>query len=480
MNSRLVIKLIGNILIIEALFMFFPLLVSLIYGRGDHTAFIFSLLITAVAGASASSVKPKDNKIRTRDAFTATALSWIIISCFGALPYYFSGCFSSVIDCVFESVSGFTTTGATILIDVEIMPEGILFWRSMSQWMGGLGILLLIPALMPSIHASSVNILRAELTGPSPHKIVPGIRETAKIIYTIYFVMTAVLFILLLISGLSVFDSLISTFSTAGTGGVSNKNASVGAFGNASAEIILTVFMFLFGISFSLYYLPFAGDLKKLVKDEELRLYLGMAFVCVIIITINTSGIYGGFLKALRYTAFQVSAAVSTTGFIDANFSLWPAMSQILLIFLMFTGSCAGSTGGGIKIVRGLLLFKMVKVELHKVFHPDSVKTVKLNGKKINPEIVSKAALFFFLYFAILLPSTALIAADSKDILTSAEAVFASLNNIGPEFGLIGAAGSYYEFSVLSKIILSFNMVAGRLEIIPVLVLFTPAAWKKT
>ena len=479
MNYRLIFKLIGNVLRIEALFMLFPLVVSFVYGSGEHAAFLWSILILLAVGTILAAFNPKDKNIRTRDAFIVAGFSWILLSLFGAFPYFFSGYFDSIVDCIFESVSGFTTTGSSILLDVEAMPEGILFWRSFSHWIGGMGVLMLIMAIMPSINASSVNLLRAESTGPSPDKIVPKIHETAKIMYLIYLAMTVLLVILLKISGLSYFDSLVNAFSVAGTGGFSNMNASIGAYNNIAAEIIITVFMFLFGINFSLIFLLIGKKYIKVIKDIELKVYFGVVTAATLIIAINIYGIYGGIWEALRYSSFQVSSIISTTGFATADFNLWPTLSKTILVFLMVTGCCAGSTGGGIKLIRFIILVKSAKVELDKIFHPGSVKAVSVNGKIVGTDIVLKTALFFFIYFAVFFASVLLVSIDGNDIVASATAVIASLSNIGPGLGVVGPEGSYALFSPLSKIVLSFCMIAGRLEFFPLFVLFVPSVWRR-
>ena len=464
---------------IEALFMVFPLVVSLIYGGKDHWTFLWSMLILAIVGMLIRTVKPKDKNFRTKDAFVVAGTTWLLFSLFGALPFYFSGCFSGFIDCVFESISGFTTTGASILTDIEALPKGIAFWRSFSHWIGGMGVLMFMMAVMPSVNASSVNLLRAESTGPAPDKIVPKIRETARIMYLIYFAMTVLLIILLKIAGLPVYDALVNAFSTAGTGGFSVMAASIGAYNNIAAEIIITLFMILFGISFTLYYYLLGRKFTRFFKDEELKLYFGIIIAAILIITVNISGLYGGVVNALRHSSFQVSSIISTTGFATADFNLWPTLSHVVLVFLMVTGCCAGSTGGGLKLVRILILIKAMKIELGKIFHPGSVKAVTVNGKKVKDEIISKTALFFFLYFAVFFVSVLLISIEGMDVVSSATSVIASMSNIGPGLGIVGPAGSYAAFSSFSKVVLSLCMIAGRLEFLPILVLFSPSVWRK-
>jgi trk system potassium uptake protein TrkH len=467
------------VLRIEALIMLIPLAASFAYGSGDHWAFIWPIVISAAVGSLLALFKSKDDNFRTRDAFVVTGVSWLLFSIAGALPFFFSGYFDSFIDCVFDSISGFTTTGSSILLSVESLPKGILFWRSFTHWIGGMGVLLFMMAVMPSVNASSVNLLRAESTGPSPDKVVPKIRETAKIMYMIYFVMTVFLIILLKITGLSVFDSLTNAFSVAGTGGFSVMNASIGAYNNIPAEIVMTVFMFLFGVSFTLYYYLLGKNFGKFFKDEELRIYFVIVTASILLIAANITGLYGSIAEALRHSSFQVSSIISTTGFATTDFDLWPTLSKVILVFLMVTGCCAGSTGGGIKLVRILLLLKAVKIELAKIFHPGSVKAVSLNGKKIKDDIVTKAALFFFIYFAVFFISVLLISIEGKDMVSVSTAVFATLSNIGPGLGIVGPAGNFASFTPFSKIVLSFCMIAGRLEFLPILILFKPSVWKK-
>jgi trk system potassium uptake protein TrkH len=460
--------------------MIFPLVVSFIYNGEDKLSFVVSIIILAIISFLLMGIRPNDKNFRMKDAFAVTGFAWLSFSLLGALPYCFSGCFTSIIDCFFESISGFTTTGATILIDIEALPKGILFWRNFSNWIGGVGVLMFMMAIMPSMNASSVNLLRAELSGPSPDKIVPKIRETAKIIYSIYISMTLLLIILFYFAGLSIYDALINSFSVAGTGGFSTLNLSITGYDNLAVEILITVFMFLFSISFTLYFFLFSKNYKKFFTDSELKVYFAIVIVAIIAITINITGFYGSIFKALRYASFQVSTVVSTAGFTTADYSLWPSLSQFILLLLMITGCCAGSTGGGVKIVRFILLLKLAKIELSKYFHPRSIQTVKINGKSISNDVVLKTGLFFYIYFAFFAISVLLISFDGKDILTNTTAVISMLSNIGPGLGnIIGPAGNYGSFSAFSKIILSFCMIAGRLEFFPVLVLFAPSIWKR-
>lgn len=479
MKYSLIFKLIGSILNIQALFMLVPLAVSFIYGSDDKQAFLLSVLITAATGFLLSRLNSEDKKFRTRDAFAAAALTWIIISFFGALPYFFSGYFASFADCMFESVSGFTTTGATILSDIESLPKGIIFWRNFTHLIGGMGVLMFMLAVMPSMNASSVNLLRAESSGISPDKIVPKLRETARVIYLIYLSMAVLLTVLLILTGLPVFDSLMHAFSIAGTGGFSNKNLSAGAYNNAAAEIIMTVFMFLFGINFTLYFYLFNKKFQQFIKDEELRLYFLFVIISMVVVTINISGLYDSWPQALRHASFQVSSIITSTGFSTTDYNLWPVLSHFIFTFLMFTGCCAGSTGGGIKIIRFLLLFKLLRIELDKIIHPRSVRVVTINGKRIDNEVASKASVYFFIYFMLFFIAVIPISMEGLDIVASTSAIIAMLSNIGPGLGVIGPTGNYGDFSAFSKFLLSFYMIIGRLEFIPVLILLKPSVWLK-
>lgn len=478
MNYRLVFKLIGNMLKVEAILMGFPLIISFIYGENDKFAFIWTIFILGFLGTILSLLNPKDKKFKNKDAFAAASLSWILFSVFGALPFYFSGCFQGFIDCLFEAISGFTTTGATILVEIESLPKGILFWRSFSHWIGGMGVLVFMLAVMPSMNASSINLLKAESTGIAPDRFLPKLRETARTMYLIYLVMTALLIVILLICGLPLYDTLINAFSTAGTGGFSHLNASVGGYNNIAVEITITIFMFLFGISFVLYFYLIKRNFKQIIKDEELRLYGIVVAVAIIVITIDITGMYGSVLEALRHSSFQVSSVISSTGFATVDFNLWPVLSRVILLILMLTGCCAGSTGGGVKLVRFLLLFKASIVEINKIIHPKSVKAVTLNGKRVDNDMITKTAMFFFIYFSIFVISSVIISFEGKDIVSISTAVLTTLSNIGPGLGSVGPMGNFSEFSALSKIVLSFCMVAGRLEIFPVLILLSPSVWK--
>ncbi|EJP6471677.1 TrkH family potassium uptake protein [Clostridium botulinum] len=476
MNYPIVFKVLGDVIKYEALVMLFPLITSFYYGGKDANSFMITIGIMLIVGIMMSNIKPKNKTFYAKEGFLSVSICWIVISLFGALPFYISGAIPSFVDCIFETVSGFTTTGATILTEVESLPRGILFWRSFTHWIGGMGILIFTLALMPSIGGTTIHLLKAESPGPTPGKIVPRIKQTAKIMYLIYIVMTIVQIILLLIAGMPFYDTLIHAFGTAGTGGFSSMNSSVGAYNNVYIEVIITVFMLLFGINFNVYFQLIGGNIKQAFKNEEVRYYIGMVFIAMIIIAFNIKGMYGGSLKeGFRQSSFQVASIVTTTGYATTNFDLWPTLSKSILALLMITGCCAGSTGGGIKTVRIVLLFKAMKREINRIIHPRMVNSVKLDGKVIDDEIISQVGLFVFAYVSIIIIAVLLVSVDGMDIETTLSSVLATIGNIGPGFKVVGPIGNFSSYSPFSKIVFSFCMLAGRLEIYPMLVMFKPS-----
>lgn len=480
MNIKMILKNLGIVLVIEAICMIPSLLVSLIYDGGDFKAFIYSILLCLLTGIAMYQIKENNKNFYARDGFAFVALSWIMVSFFGALPFVFSGAIPSLVDAVFEAVSGFTTTGASILKQIEILPKGILFWRSFTHWMGGMGVLVLTLAVLPSLGTGFFHVMKAESPGPSPGKLVPKLGQTAKILYSIYIVITALLVSFLLISGMPLYDALVHAFGTAGTGGFSSRNLSIGAYGSVQIEVIITVFMFLFGINFSLYFQLLKGSLKGFFKNQEFRFYLGTVLIAILFITVDLyrNGVFT-VGESLRHSSFQVSSIITTTGFATTNFNLWPTFSKIILVLLMFIGSSAGSTGGGIKCIRFVILFKIIKRDILNIIHPRAVHIVKIDGKACAEETLSQAMSFFFLYIAVFSLSSLFVSLDRNDLVTSVTSVAATLSNIGPGLGGVGPMGNYSVFSGFSKILLSFCMIAGRLEIFPMLVLFSPHSFKK-
>ena len=480
MNYRLIFSNLGTVLVIEAALMIPALLVSVIYGQDDVHAFLISIAILIVAGFLLHLLKPKDGQMYARDGFATVALSWFFISLFGSLPFIFSGAVPAFIDAFFETVSGFSTTGATILTEVESLPRGILFWRSFTHWVGGMGVLAFMLAVLPSVKPNTVHILVAESPGPSPGKLVPKIRQTVKILYMIYTAMTVVQIILLIIAGMPVYDSIVHALGTAGTGGFSIKNTSIGAYDNVFAEVIITVFMFLFGTNFSLYYQMIKGNFRSYFRDAEFRFYLGTVLVSTILITLDLTGkVFGSFWESLRHSSFQVSSIITTTGYSITDFDLWPSFSKAILVLLMFIGASAGSTAGGIKCIRIVLLMKLIRREVHKIIHPRSVYPVRVNGKTVGEDVLSGVTVFFYAFICIFAIALLIVSAEGKDMISNFTAVATCIGNVGPGLGIVGPMGNFSSYSVLSKAVLSFCMIAGRLEIFPILLLFAPTFWKK-
>ena len=480
MNYRVVLKLLGNVLKYEIFLLMIPFLVALYYGDGDALSFFITMVLMLPIMIFLCKIRTDKEEIYAKEGFLTVGLAWIVISFFGALPFVFSGAIPSLVDAFFETSSGFTTTGASILTEIQSLPKGILFWRSFTHWVGGMGFLIFILALMPTFSGNTIHLLKAESPGPTPGKIVPKIKQTAKILYAIYFVLTLIETIFLKSAGLSWYDSIIHALGTAGTGGFSNMNASVAAFNNPAVEWIITIFMLLFGVNFVLYFQLIRGNVKAFFKSEELKWYLIAVFASIIIIAVNIIPFnHGDVTKSIRDSAFQVSSIVTTTGYATVNFNLWPTLSKVILIMLMFMGAMAGSTGGGIKTIRIVIIFKAIRREIDKILHPRRVKSVKIDGNVVEEETISGVFLFIFAYIIISLIAIFIVSFDNFDITTTVTSVIATLSNIGPGLEMVGPAGNFSAFSDLSKLVLSFCMLAGRLEIYPMLILFSPSLWKK-
>ena len=402
MNITAILNIIGHVMKYEIILLLIPFFVALFYGQGDANAFLYTVLLMIPIALILIKIKGKKNEIYAKEGFLTVGLAWIVISFFGALPFVFSGAIPSLVDAFFETSSGFTTTGASILTEIQSLPKGILFWRSFTHWVGGMGFLIFILALMPTFSGNTIHLLKAESPGPTPGKIVPKIKQTAKILYAIYFVLTLIETIFLKSAGLSWYDSIIHALGTAGTGGFSNMNASVAAFNNPAVEWIITIFMLLFGVNFVLYFQLIRGNVKAFFKSEELKWYLIAVFASIIIIAVNIIPFnHGDVTKSIRDSAFQVSSIVTTTGYATVNFNLWPTLSKVILIMLMFMGAMAGSTGGGIKTIRIVIIFKAIRREIDKILHPRRVKSVKIDGNVVEEETISGVFLFIFAYIII-------------------------------------------------------------------------------
>ncbi len=481
MNKRLVINTIGKILIMEAMFMILPLIVAFIYGESIQNKLSFAgvIALLLLVGFLSFKIDLKETNYGIKDGFGIVALSWIAMSFFGSLPLIISGYIPNFIDAMFEMVSGFTTTGASILVDVEELSQSMLFWRSFTHFIGGMGILVFALAVLPKTSNGTVHVMRAEVPGPSFGKLVSKIDITAKILYKIYVVMTIVLILALIAVGMKPFDAMIHAFGAAGTGGFSSKAASVGYYDSAAVDYILGVGMLLFGVNFSLYYLILLGRVKDVLRSEELKFYLGIVTFAVIVICFDIRSTYGSVAKMVRDVFFTVSTIITTTGYATADFDKWPLLSRYMVLLLMFTGACAGSTAGGLKVSRVLILIKSGINELKRALNPRRIMTVTEDGRSMPEGTVKSAHIYLILYLGIFAIILFIISFRIDDFITAFSAVAATLNNIGPGLSAVGPTGNYAFFSPYAKIVLTFAMILGRLEIIPVLTLFMPQTWRK-
>lgn len=450
---------------------------ALIYKESEIGAFLMTMALCLLVGIPLICRKPKKKIIYVKEGFVTVALSWIALSIMGSLPFLFSGAIKNPVDALFETVSGFTTTGASILKDVESLPYSILFWRSFTHWIGGMGVLVFLLSFLPMVGGSHMNLMKAESPGPSVSRLVPKVRSTAKILYEIYIGMTILEIILLLAGGMPLFDALATSFGTAGTGGFGIKNDSMASY-SVYIQVVVTIFMILFGVNFNVYYLILIKKLKQASKNEEVRWYLLIIAAAIGLIAIDIFSLYGNIGTAIQQSAFQVASIITTTGFATTDFNIWPQASKTILVMLMFIGACAGSTGG-IKVSRFIILLKTVKKELHQFLHPRNVRKVKMDGKMIEHEVVRQTNVFLVAYVFIFAFSILILAIDKKDLITNFTAVAATFNNIGPGLELVGPAANFSIFSNPAKLVLTFDMLAGRLEIFPLLLLFVRDTWKK-
>lgn len=483
MNVKNISRTVGLILLITGIFQLFPLFIAVI----DHEprnilAYIESLCLILLVGSALLLFSRGGNRMfSAQEGFAATGLSWIFMSAFGALPFFLSGQIPSYVDAFFEMVSGFTTTGASILTDVEALSRCNLFWRSFSHWLGGMGVLVFLLAVVPGARkngGTGIYLMRAESPGPSVDKLTPHLRQTAMILYGIYILLTALCIVCLLLGGMPVFDSFCIAFGTAGTGGFAIKNSSMGGY-SYFLQTVVTVFMFLFGVNFSLYYMLLLRKFKAVFKNEELRLYFGIAAGSIVLIAINISRMYNTVYEAVHHAAFQVVSIMTTTGYGTVDFEQWPAFSKAILLSLMFIGASAGSTGGGLKVSRVLLLMKSIRRTIRKALHPRRVQPVYMDGRAVSEEVCDNVNAYLAIYCVILVLSFAIISVDGFSIGTNFSAVASCFNNIGPGFELVGATQNFSIYSDLSKIILSLDMLLGRLEIFPLLLLLSPDTWSR-
>ncbi len=477
MNYRMTAYLIGVLMTIESVLLLISSVVSAIYGE-DGRPFLYTVLIIVAISIPLLLQKPKNTRIGAKEGFSVSVLAWIFMSMFGALPFVFSGAIPHYVDALFETVSGFTTTGASILTEVESLPKGILFWRSFTHWVGGMGVLMLMLAIMP-MNSRTIHLMRAEVPGPTKGKLVPRMKNTAKILYLIYIVLSITQFIALLCTGMPVYDSLVTTFGTAGTGGFSVLNNSIAGYNNPAAEWIIGIFMLLFGMNFNVFYLILIKRIKAVFRNEELRMYLLITVAAVGIIVANIYQMYDNFSDSIREGFFHVASIISTTGFSVSDYNVWPELSKMVLLFVMFTGACAGSTAGGFKISRLILVLKNVRREVKHQLHPKSVNVVRMDKEPVPEETVRAAGNYVPVYLMVLMVSLLLVSIDGFAFEDTFTSVLTCVSNVGPGFGMVGPAGNFSAFSVLSKLVLSVDMLLGRLEIFPLLIVFSPSTWIK-
>ena len=478
MNYAIIVYVLGWVLTLEGVLMSLPFICGLIYGEKNAFSFLIVGVITALIGVATILKKPKNQQFYAKEGLAVVGLSWIFMSLVGAIPFAVTSQIPSYIDALFETISGFTTTGSSILTDVERLDHCMLFWRSFTHWFGGMGVIVFLLSILPMVGGFNMHLMRAESPGPSVGKFVPKMKDTAKILYSIYFVLTFICFVVLIIAGMPIFDSVVTALGTAGTGGFAIRGDSMASY-SATIQWIVTVFMILFGVNFNAYFFLLGKDKKQAFKMEEVNTYFAVIIIAALVITWNIASTYGNIADAIRDAFFAVGTVITTTGFGTADFNLWPALSKTILVMLMFVGACAGSTGGGIKISRYIIIVKTAMHEIFSYVHPKSVRTIRLEGKPLEKSIVKQVLCFIGIYAIIFNLSLLIISFDGFDVVTNFTAVAATLNNIGPGLSMVGPTGNFSEFSVLSKAVLSFDMLAGRLELFPMLVLFVPSLWKK-
>ena len=477
MNYKMIRNILGWLLLFECGFMVVPSITALVYGEREVWSFLLSMLLCGSIGGLCIWNKPQNSVLYAREGFVIVSLSWIFLSLFGAIPFFISGVIPNYVDALFETVSGFTTTGASILSEVESLPKCMLMWRSFTHWVGGMGVLVFIMAFLPLSGGQNMHIMKAESPGPSVSKLVPRVRTTALILYSIYLVMTMLQFILLLCGNMNVFEALCTAFGTAGTGGFGVLNDSMASY-SPYVQWVVTVFMLLFSVNFSCYYLFLIRRFKD-AFNAEFRNFVIIVSTVILILTLNVRGLFDTLGDTIRHVAFTVASLISTTGFSTENFDAWPELSRALLVLIMFIGACAGSTGGGLKISRLMILIRGAMNEIGTLLHPRRVKRITIDGHPVEPEVVRATNVYMMWYVLVFVASIILISFDDHDLVTNFTAVTATLNNIGPGLGLVGPTGNFAFFSLPSKLVLMFDMLAGRLELFPMIVLFAPATWKK-
>jgi trk system potassium uptake protein TrkH len=480
MNIRLTLRILGALLLFLSVALLLPIPFSLYYHDSALPALLLSSGITLVAGLLLFRFCRSSRELSLRDGFAIVTFAWVVYTLFGALPFVLSGAIPSPLDACFETMSGFTTTGATILAQVETLPQSLLLWRALTHWFGGMGIIVMSLAILPMLGVGGMQLFRAEVPGPTADRLKPRIQDTAKLLWGVYVLLTSVEVVLLMLGGMSFFDALCHAFATLATGGFSTRNTSVAAYDSAYIDGVMTLFMFLAGANFSLHYYALRGRLGDFWRNEEFRCYLGITLFSILaLMWINHGTVYVSLLDNLRYSSFQVTSIMTTTGFGTADYELWPVLAQYLLVFLMFIGGCAGSTGGGVKVARILLLFKHVHVQLFRLIHPRAVRLVKIGTTPVNHDVMQSILGFFALYMGVFVIASFLMAASGLDLISAGASVIATLGNIGPGLGSVGPTDHYGHVAPFGKGVLIICMLLGRLELFTVLVLIFPTFWRK-
>ncbi len=478
MNVSVIRYILGWVVLLEGALFSLPTAVAVIYQESAGMTFLQVMILCMSAGVLLVIKKPKNTEFFAKEGFVVTAVSWILLSIIGALPFYLCGEIPSFVNALFETISGFTTTGATILHDVEALSHCTLFWRSFTHWIGGMGVLVFLLAILPMASGNNMHIMRAESPGPSIGKLVPRVRDTAWILYRIYIAITLAEIEILFISGMPLFDAITTSFGTAGTGGFGIKNSSIADY-TMFQQTTVSIFMILFGINFMVYFLIISKKIKQAVKFEEMKWYLLIIALATLIISLDIRGHFASLFEAFHHALFQVASIITTTGFATCDFNLWSSTSKSILVLLMFIGACAGSTGGGIKVSRIVIMLKTVKKELEYYIHPRTVKKVYMEGRAVEHEVLRSVNIFFISFILIFIASVLLLSLDNLDLTTNFTAVAATLNNVGPGLELVGPTQNFDQFSVLSKFVMMFDMLAGRLEIFPLMILVSPYTWRR-
>ena len=478
MNYSIILYILGCVLKFESAFLLLPAIVGFIYKEDEAFSYLFTAALCFIVGAIMSHKKPASKNLFIREGFVTVAASWVIMSIFGAIPFVLTGDIPNYVNALFETISGFTTTGSSILSDVEALSRTGLFWRSFTHWVGGMGVLVFIMAILPLMGGSTMNLMKAESTGPSISKLVPHVKDTAKILYGMYIALTLCEIAMLCVFHMPLYDALVTTLGTVGTGGFGIYNSSIGGY-PPEIQVVVTVFLVFSGINYTAYFYILSYKFKEAFRIEEVRWYLIIFFSAVAIITYNIRGLYTSLGESLRHAAFQVASIITTAGFATTDFDLWPELSKCILVIIMIIGSCSGSTAGGMKISRVLMLIKTIKKELSLIVHPREVRKIRMDGRVLEHETLRNTNVFFVVYFVILLTSTLLISIDNFDFTTNFTAAIATLNNIGPGLAMVGPTRNFAIYSPFSKFILMFNMLAGRLELFPLVIMMLPTTWKR-